>query len=73
MRDNDKHRTNEVISFDDMAHRAQEEGVSSAEKMALIITTDMGYTHCYRNEALQQYLLSNDAELDQQPDIERMR
>lgn len=61
--DNDSLR---VISFDDMNRYAHEEGVVSADKMALIMTTDMGFTHCYRNDSAQKYEICNTADLDQQ-------
>lgn len=54
-----------VISFEEMNRYAHEEGVVSADKMALIMTTDMGFTHCYRNDSAQQYEICNDAGLNQ--------
>lgn len=61
--DNDSFR---VISFEEMHRYAHEEGVVSADKMALIMTTDMGFTHCYRNNTAQRYEICNTADLDQQ-------
>lgn len=61
--DNDSIR---VISFDDMDRYAHKEGIATADKMALIITTEMEFTHCYRNDTAQQYEICNTAELDQQ-------
>lgn len=73
MRDNDKYRAGEVVSFDEMTQRAHQEGVSSTDKMALIVTTDMGYNHCYKSAADQHYVLSNDTDLITQAGIERLR
>lgn len=55
-----------VVSFEDMHRYAHEEGVVSPDKMALIMTTDMGFTHCYRNDSAQQYEICSTADLDQQ-------
>lgn len=73
MRDNDKYRAGEVVTFDEMTQRAHQEGVSSADKMALIVTTDMGYTHCYKSESEQNYVLSDDTALIEHAGIERLR
>lgn len=55
-----------VIPFEAMNRYAREEGVVSADKMALIMTTDMGFTHCYRNDSAQQYRICSEEGLDQQ-------
>ena len=53
-----------VISFEEMHRFAHEEGVISADKMALIMTTDMGFTHCYRSDSVKQYRICNAAWLE---------
>ena len=65
-----------VISFEEMHRFAHEEGVISADKMALIMTTDMGFTHCYRSDSAEQYRICNAAGLEQQAgndDLIRLR
>lgn len=48
-----------VFSFEEMHRYAHEEGVSSADKMALIMTTDMGFNHCFRDDTERQYVIGN--------------
>ena len=55
-----------VFSFEEMHRFAHEEGVSSADKMALIMATDMGFNHCFRDDTIQQYAIGDATNIDDQ-------